>query len=145
MCSGLERWLPFLQWWPRVARASLRADLIAGLTGSLIFVPQGVALATIAGIPPADGLHAPIFPALVAPFWGAALDLGLWGAPGSCLFGCLFFCALGVWWNGTDMDWFRAINSGHPSGDDARPCIDYGDYLDSLYSQGASVAPAGAF
>jgi MFS superfamily sulfate permease-like transporter len=66
MSSGLQRWLPFLQWWPRVGRASLRADLIAGLTGSLILVPQGVAFATIAGMPPEYGLYAAMLPAIVA-------------------------------------------------------------------------------
>ena len=65
MSSGLRRWLPFLQWWPRVGRASLRADLIAGLTGSLILVPQGVAFATIAGMPPEYGLYAAMLPAIV--------------------------------------------------------------------------------
>ena len=75
MHSGLQRWLPFLQWWPRVARASLRADLIAGLTGSLILVPQGVAFATIAGMPPEYGLYAAMLPAIVAALWGSSWHL----------------------------------------------------------------------
>ena len=75
MSSGLQRWLPFLQWWPRVARASLRADLIAGLTGSLILVPQGVAFATIAGMPPEYGLYAAMLPAIVAALWGSSWHL----------------------------------------------------------------------
>ena len=75
MSSGLQRWLPFLQWWPRVGRASLRADLIAGLTGSLILVPQGVAFATIAGMPPEYGLYAAMLPAIVAALWGSSWHL----------------------------------------------------------------------
>ena len=75
MSSGLRRWLPFLQWWPRVGRASLRADLIAGLTGSLILVPQGVAFATIAGMPPEYGLYAAMLPAIVAALWGSSWHL----------------------------------------------------------------------
>ena len=75
MSSGLQHWLPFLQWWPRVARASLRADLIAGLTGSLILVPQGVAFATIAGMPPEYGLYAAMLPAIVAALWGSSWHL----------------------------------------------------------------------
>ena len=54
----LLRLLPFLRWWPRVNRDSLRADVLAGLTGGLILVPQGVAFATIAGMPPEYGLYA---------------------------------------------------------------------------------------
>ena len=75
MSTGFQRWLPFLQWWPRVARASLRADLIAGLTGSLILVPQGVAFATIAGMPPEYGLYAAMLPAIVAALWGSSWHL----------------------------------------------------------------------
>ena len=56
MKFDLSAWLPFLRWWPRVNRTTTRADLIAGLTGGLILVPQGVAFATIAGMPPEYGL-----------------------------------------------------------------------------------------
>ena len=62
----LKSMLPFLRWWPRVNRQTLRADLIAGLTGGLILVPQGVAFATIAGMPPEYGLYAAMWPAIVA-------------------------------------------------------------------------------
>ena len=43
---------PFLGWWPQVRLRSLRADLLAGLTGAVIVLPQGVAFALIAGLPP---------------------------------------------------------------------------------------------
>ena len=69
------RWLPFLRWWPRVSRETLRADLIAGLTGGLILVPQGVAFATIAGMPPEYGLYAAMLPAIVAALWGSSWHL----------------------------------------------------------------------
>jgi len=75
MGSGLQRWLPFLKSWPRLTRASLHADLIAGLTGSLILVPQGVAFATIAGMPPEYGLYAAMLPAIVAALWGSSWHL----------------------------------------------------------------------
>jgi SulP family sulfate permease len=67
--------LPFLRWWPRVNRASLRADVMAGLTGGLILVPQGVAFATIAGMPPEYGLYAAMLPAIVAALWGSSWHL----------------------------------------------------------------------
>ncbi len=69
------RLLPFLRWWPRVNRDSLRADVLAGLTGGLILVPQGVAFATIAGMPPAYGLYAAMLPAVVAALWGSSWHL----------------------------------------------------------------------
>jgi SulP family sulfate permease len=76
MLSSLTRsWLPFLHWWPLVNRGTLRADLIAGLTGGLILVPQGVAFATIAGMPPEYGLYAAMLPAIVAALWGSSWHL----------------------------------------------------------------------
>jgi hypothetical protein len=61
-----HRLLPFLAWWPMVTRTSLRDDLLAGFTGALIVLPQGVAFATIAGLPPQYGLYAAMVPAIVA-------------------------------------------------------------------------------
>jgi SulP family sulfate permease len=53
----------------------LRADALAGLTGGLILVPQGVAFATIAGMPPEYGLYAAMLPAVVAALWGSSWHL----------------------------------------------------------------------
>jgi SulP family sulfate permease len=75
MHPTLLRLLPFLRWWPRVNRGSLRADVLAGLTGGLILVPQGVAFATIAGMPPEYGLYAAMLPAVVAALWGSSWHL----------------------------------------------------------------------
>lgn len=67
--------LPFLRWWHLVDRITLRADAIAGLTGGLVLVPQGVAFATIAGMPPEYGLYAAMLPAIVAAMWGSSWHL----------------------------------------------------------------------
>jgi len=58
-----------------VDRASTRADLIAGITGALIVLPQGVAFATIAGMPPEYGLYAAMLPAIVAALFGSSWHL----------------------------------------------------------------------
>ena len=71
----LARLLPLLQWWPMVNRRSLRADLLAGLTGTIILVPQAVAYASIAGLPPAYGLYTAIVPVIVAALFGSSLHL----------------------------------------------------------------------
>lgn len=71
----LLRLLPFLRWWPRVDRGTLRADLVAGLTGGIVLVPQGVAFATIAGMPPEYGLYAAMLPAIVGALWGSSWHL----------------------------------------------------------------------
>ena len=66
---------PFLRWWPMVTRATLKSDLLAGLTGAVVVLPQGVAFATIAGMPPEYGLYAGIVPAIVAALWGSSWHL----------------------------------------------------------------------
>ena len=59
--------LPFLRWrddWREPG--TLRADLLAGLTGAVVVLPQGVAFATLAGMPPQYGLYAAMVPCIVA-------------------------------------------------------------------------------
>jgi SulP family sulfate permease len=73
--AALRRLFPFLGWWPVVRRQTLRADAIAGLTGGIVLVPQGVAFATIAGMPPEYGLYAAMLPAIVAALWGSSWHL----------------------------------------------------------------------
>ena len=52
-----------------------KADLIAGLTGAMIVLPQGVAFATIAGMPPEYGLYAAMVPAIIAALFGSSWHL----------------------------------------------------------------------
>lgn len=66
---------PFLRWWGLVNRTTLRADLIAGLTGAIIVLPQGVAFAVIAGLPPQYGLYAAMVPTIVAALFGSSWHL----------------------------------------------------------------------
>ena len=71
----LERIFPFLRWWPMVNRRTTRADIIAGVTGAVIVLPQGVAFAIIAGLPPEYGLYSAIVPAVIAAFFGSSFHL----------------------------------------------------------------------
>ncbi|MGD2082499.1 MAG: SulP family inorganic anion transporter, partial [Chromatiales bacterium] len=73
--QAARRLLPFLAWLPEVDKASLRADFTAGLTGAVLVVPQGVAFAAIAGMPPQYGLYAAIVPAIVAALFGSSRHL----------------------------------------------------------------------
>ncbi len=66
---------PFLAWFPRVNRGSVKADTMAGLTGALVALPQGVAFATIAGMPPEYGLYAGMIPAVIAALFGSSWHL----------------------------------------------------------------------
>jgi len=70
----LTRLLPFLAWFP-MTRASLRADLLAGITVALILVPQSMAYAQLAGLPVVYGLYAGFLPVIVAALWGSLRQL----------------------------------------------------------------------
>ena len=71
----LARWLPMRAWWARVNRDTLRSDATAGLSGALIVLPQGIAYAAIAGLPPEYGLYCAIGPAMVAGLFGSSWHL----------------------------------------------------------------------
>lgn len=66
------RLFPFLGWRHRVDASTLRADALAGLIGGLVVLPQGVAYATLAGLPPQYGLYCAMVPAVVAALWGSS-------------------------------------------------------------------------
>jgi sulfate permease, SulP family len=66
---------PPLGWRDRVTRKTLRADLGAGIVGALIVLPQAVAFATLAGMPPEYGLYGAMLPAVVGALWGSSWHL----------------------------------------------------------------------
>lgn len=70
--ARLQRILPFLDWLPRQTARSVRADAIAGLTGAVLVVPQGVAYALLAGLPPVYGLYTAIVPVVLAALFGSS-------------------------------------------------------------------------
>ncbi|MGD8525868.1 MAG: SulP family inorganic anion transporter, partial [Thioalkalispiraceae bacterium] len=71
----LRRSLPFLQWLPLVNRQTLQQDLMAGLTGAVVVLPQGVAFATIAGLPPQYGLYTAMVTPIIAALFGSSRHL----------------------------------------------------------------------
>src|SRR5438046_9431868 len=68
-----RRLRPLLRWWPRVDRSTLKADALAGLIGAVVVLPQGVAFATLAGLPPEYGLYCAMVPTVVAALFGSSL------------------------------------------------------------------------
>ena len=69
------RFFPFLRWWPLLNRQTLKSDLMAGLTGAVIVLPQGVAFALIAGLPPVYGLYSAMVPPIIAGLFGSSRHL----------------------------------------------------------------------
>lgn len=66
---------PFLRWFRLITKQTLRADLIAGFTGAVIVLPQGVAFATIAGLPPEYGLYTAMITPIIAALFGSSFHL----------------------------------------------------------------------
>ncbi len=67
----LSKLFPFLRWFP-VSAGDLRTDLVAGITISMILVPQSMAYANLAGLPVVYGLYASFLPVMIASLWGAS-------------------------------------------------------------------------
>lgn len=59
------------------SRQQLRADLTAGLTTAVMLVPQGMAYAMLAGLPPIVGLYASLLPLIVYAFLGTSRQLAV--------------------------------------------------------------------
>ena len=62
----------FGPWVSSVSSATLRADLLAGLLGALLVLPQAFAFAALAGLPPQYGLYTAIVPCIVAALFGSS-------------------------------------------------------------------------
>lgn len=74
--SSWTHWfIPFIRWLPGVTREDVKVDFMAGLAGAIIVLPQGVAFATIAGMPPQYGLYAGMIPAIIAALFGSSRHL----------------------------------------------------------------------
>ena len=67
--------LPFLNWLPQQTRASVGRDALVGLSGAILALPQSIAYALIAGLPPEYGLYAAIVPVIIACLWGSSWHL----------------------------------------------------------------------
>ena len=76
MHPALRRYLPFLRW-PRPTAGLLRNEALAGLTVGLMMIPQSVAYAQLAGMPPVTGIYASILPALVAVLFSSSQRLSV--------------------------------------------------------------------
>ena len=72
----LRKVFPFLNWIHEIKDPAIfRADLIAGITVSLVLIPQSMAYAQLAGLPPYFGLYISFMPVLIAALWGSSRQL----------------------------------------------------------------------
>lgn len=67
-----QRLFPFMAWLHGINRQTLRADLMAGVTVALVAIPQSLAYAQLAGVPPYYGLYASFLPVIIGALWGSS-------------------------------------------------------------------------
>ncbi len=73
----MQKFIPILRWLPKYKKENLSKDLIAGLTVGIILIPQGMAYAMIAGLPPVYGLYAALIPVLGYLFLGTSRQVSV--------------------------------------------------------------------
>lgn len=72
-----RQWLPALTWIRRYDSKSLGEDLLAAVIVSIMLIPQSLAYALLAGLPPEMGLYASILPLLVYTLFGSSRVLSV--------------------------------------------------------------------
>ncbi|RXG72095.1 Sodium-independent sulfate anion transporter [Armadillidium vulgare] len=79
LCSKktLKKRLPCLKWIPEYNLQCLAGDFIAGLTVSLLIIPQGLAYGLVAGLTPNYGLYSSFLGGIVYFFLGSTKDLSI--------------------------------------------------------------------
>ncbi len=73
----MRRFFPILAWLPAYEKIWLKGDLAAGVTVGVMLIPQGMAYALIAGLPPEYGLYAAVVPLLIYAIFGSSRHLAV--------------------------------------------------------------------
>lgn len=73
----MKSYFPFLEWLKSYQKTDFQGDLIAGLTVGIMLIPQGMAYAMLAGLPPIYGLYASIVPLIIYALMGTSRQLAV--------------------------------------------------------------------
>lgn len=74
---NLKKILPILDWLPNYKKEWFKGDLAAGITVGIMLIPQGIAYALIAGLPPIYGLYTALIPQIVYAIFGTSRQLAV--------------------------------------------------------------------
>lgn len=75
--STFARWFPAWQWLQDYNSSKFKSDLLAALIIIAMLVPQGMAYAMVAGLPPITGLYASIIPMIIYALIGGSSTLSI--------------------------------------------------------------------
>ncbi|NIJ44624.1 SulP family sulfate permease [Wenyingzhuangia heitensis] len=73
----MKQYFPILNWLPNYKRAFIYGDVVAGITVGILLIPQGMAYAMIAGLPPVFGLYAALMPQVIYAIMGTSRQLSV--------------------------------------------------------------------
>ncbi len=73
----MKQFIPILNWLPSYKKENLKGDVFAGLTVGIMLIPQGMAYAMIAGLPPVYGLYASLIPQIIYAIFGTSRQLSV--------------------------------------------------------------------
>ena len=74
---NIKQYLPIFEWLPKYNNTFFKGDLVAGLTVGVMLIPQGMAYAMLAGMPPIYGLYASIIPLILYAILGTSRQLAV--------------------------------------------------------------------
>ena len=81
----LHKYIPLFDWIRSYDKSDLRGDLIAGITVGVMLIPQSMAYAVLAGLPPVYGLYASVFPMIIYGILGTSRELAVGPAAIICI------------------------------------------------------------
>jgi SulP family sulfate permease len=74
---NIKKLVPILEWLPNYNTSLFKGDLIAGITVGIILIPQGIAYALIAGLPPIYGLYCALVPQVMYAIFGSSRQVAI--------------------------------------------------------------------
>ncbi len=74
---NIKQYIPAFDWLAKYEKGQLKGDLAAGLTVGVMLIPQGMAYAMIAGLPPIYGLYASTLPLIIYALLGTSRQLAV--------------------------------------------------------------------
>ena len=75
--NSIQHYFPILSWLKTYSPSFLKGDIAAGITVGIMLIPQGMAYAMIAGLPPVYGLYAALFPQIIYAIMGTSRQLAV--------------------------------------------------------------------